>query len=88
MVAYTECMQYTLRNVPPRVDALLRERAKRESKSLNEVVIDALTHVLGLEEDAPPAYRKLDDMAETWVHDEATEAALGEQRSIDPSLWD
>src|SRR4051812_35792749 len=39
-------MQYTIRNVPKRVDEALRRQAKEEGRSLNGVVIDALSNGL------------------------------------------
>ncbi|HEY3354616.1 MAG TPA: hypothetical protein VGQ83_15295 [Polyangia bacterium] len=79
-------MQYTLRGIPKRVDQVLREKAHREGKSLNEVVIETLTAALGLSEESV-RYRDLQDIAGTWVRDAQTEAALEEQRRIDPDLW-
>lgn len=79
-------MQYTLRNVPKQLDRLLRERARREGKSLNQVVLEALERELGLE-GAPIAHRNLQDIAGTWVRDVETENALEDQRRIDPDLW-
>ena len=35
--------QYTIRNIPSAVDKVLRNRAQREAKSLNAVVVEALT---------------------------------------------
>ncbi len=43
-------MRYTLRDVPPSVNAELRRRAKAEGKSLNTMVIEALIHGTGLSE--------------------------------------
>ena len=40
-------MQYTLCDVPPHLDVKLRERARRLSKSLNQVAIEALAQGLG-----------------------------------------
>jgi len=79
-------MQYTIRNVPPHLDTLLRERAKAERRSLNDVVLEALTQGLGLS-DRPTRYRDLSDIAGTWVDDPETDAALDEQRRVDPDLW-
>lgn len=84
--SYIAGMQYTLRNVPKQVDRALRERALREGKSLNEVVLEALARVLGLE-GAPIAHRNLRDISGTWVSDPATDSALDDQRRIDPDLW-
>jgi plasmid stability protein len=79
-------MQYTLRNVPPALDTLLRRRAKEEGRSLNEVALEALRRGLGLSA-APLQQRDLTDVAGAWETDRATDAVLAEQRQIDPDLW-
>lgn len=84
--AYAACMQYTLRNVPPEVDAALRARARSENKSLNEIAIEALTEAVGLAERGIRR-RDLSDIAGSWKKDRATEAALEEQRAIDQDSW-
>jgi plasmid stability protein len=85
-MAHNVGMQYTIRGVPEHVDHALRERARREGKSLNEVAIEVLTRALGLGAEAP-VQRELDDVAGTWVEDEAIDDALKDQRMIDPDLW-
>jgi plasmid stability protein len=79
-------MQYTLRNIPKQLDRLLRERARREGKSLNEVVLEALRRALELEGE-PVIHRDLRDIAGTWVSDDEVDRALADQRRIDPDLW-
>lgn len=79
-------MQYTLRNVPASIDALLRRRARDLGRSLNQVTIEALTRGLGLS-DAVVRHRDLTDIAGTWRTDRATDEALVEQRRVDPDLW-
>lgn len=44
-------MQYTIRSVPPKLDAVLRSRAKKTGKSLNEVMLDALAKGAGVAPD-------------------------------------
>lgn len=79
-------MQYTVRGIPKSIDKALRERARREGKSLNEVALAALGAGLGLGEEQR-VWRDLSDIAGTWVKDAAVERALEEQRTIDPELW-
>lgn len=79
-------MQYTLRSVPPAVDRALRERARREGKSLNEVVLEALRRSVDLA-GGVVVHRSLADVAGTWVRDRKVTQALEDQRSIDPDLW-
>lgn len=79
-------MQYTLRNIPEHLDQALRERARREGKSLNEVAVEALARAFGLDGNAA-VQRNLDDLVGTWIEDPATDEALDAQRAIDPDLW-
>lgn len=84
--AYNECMQYTLRGIPPAVDSALRERARASRKSLNEAAIDALAEGAGLTS-VPRKRRELGDIAGTWKADKAVEAALADQDRVDEDLW-
>ena len=79
-------MQYTLRNVPEIVDAVLRRRAREQAKSLNDVALDALargTDVAG----HPGRRRDLADVAGTWRTDRAFGRALAAQDAVDRELW-
>jgi hypothetical protein len=81
-------MQYTLRGIPPLVDEALRERAKAEGTSLNEVALEALADGLGLglgDEDI--VRRDLSDVVGTWRKEAAVEAALAAQDRVDEGLW-
>jgi len=79
-------MQYTLRGIPPAVDAELRRRAKAEGKSLNTVAIEALTREAGLGE-TPIRHRDLGDIAGTWQEDPAFDRAIADQDQINERLW-
>jgi hypothetical protein len=79
-------MQYTLRDVPPRLDVELRERARREGKSLNQVAIEAMAQALGIAGTKSPR-RSLDDVAGTWKKDAVVERALDDQDRVDPKMW-
>ena len=79
-------MQYTVRNVPDLVDAALRRSAREQGKSLNEVVIDALTCGAGLTE-SRRRQRDLSDIAGTWRKDPAFDLALAAQDTVDAELW-
>lgn len=76
-------MQYTIRAVPPEVDAVLRRRAQEQGKSVNAVVIEALRSFAGL----VGRPRDLSWLAGTWDDDPEVEAALDVQRGIDSDLW-
>lgn len=79
-------MQYTIRKIPAVVDRALRERARREGKSLNEVATEALARGLDLE-GQPVRRRDLGAIAGSWVRDREVDRALDEQRQLDPDLW-
>jgi hypothetical protein len=79
-------MQYTLRNIPREVDRALRERARREGRSLNEVAVDAIAEALGLS-DRRIKYRDLGDFVGSWEDDPDAERAFADQRRIDEALW-
>ncbi len=84
--AYASCMQYTLRNIPEALDQTLRERARSEGKSLNQVAIEALAEGVGL---GPGSvrHRELTDIAGTWRDDPEFDRAIEDQDRIDPELW-
>lgn len=79
-------MQYTLRGIPPALDEAIRERARAEGKSLNEIAVAALADGVGLgTEDI--VRRDLSDVVGTWVEEAAVEAALSAQDRVDEGLW-
>jgi hypothetical protein len=78
--------QYTIRGVAPRIDQVLREKAADYGVSLNEAALKALARGLGLEGEAV-ANHDLDDLAGTWVKDEAFDAAMRDLDRVDEDLW-
>lgn len=85
-IEYNKCMQYTIRNIPDYLDATLRDVARREDKSLNEVAVAALVRGAGLAE-RERVKRDLSDIAGTWQEDPAFDSAIQEQRKIDEAIW-
>ena len=79
-------MQYTIRNIPDYLDATLRDVARREDKSLNEVAVAALVRGAGLVE-RERVKRDLSDIAGTWAEDPAFDSAIQEQQKIDEAIW-
>lgn len=86
LVSHNAGMQYTIRDIPPRLDKALRDRARTEGKSINQIAIEAFANLLGFRGE-PQRRRDLSDIAGTWVEDEACAKALEEQDRIDPELW-
>lgn len=79
-------MQYTIRGVSPAIDLSLRQRAKAESKSLNQLLLDTLAAGLGFFRQRPKNEALL-SLANTWVADSEADKALDEMRTIDADLW-
>ncbi|MFI4944066.1 MAG: hypothetical protein ACHP85_12420 [Burkholderiales bacterium] len=79
-------MQYTLRGIPPALDEAIRERARAEGKSINDIAVSALADGLGLGT-ADFVRRDLSDVVGTWIDEPAVEAALAAQDSVDEDLW-
>jgi hypothetical protein len=85
-IAYTDCMQYTIRGIPAIVDHAIRERARAAGKSLNEAVVDALAEGAGVA-GTPRKRRDLGDIAGTWKADKALASALAAHDRVDEDLW-
>jgi hypothetical protein len=79
-------MQYTLRGIPKAVDTELRRRARRQRKSLNQVVIETLAEATGVPAE-PIVRRDLSVVAGSWVEDPEAELLFEEMRRIDPADW-
>jgi hypothetical protein len=77
--------QYTIRNIPADLDKAIKARAKRLSKSVNQIALEALANVV----DRAVKKRSLRDMPGAWSKSEAErfDRFLREQRSIDDELW-
>ena len=78
--------QYTIRNVPPQVDRVLRRRARDGAKSFNQVALEAL--VAGTGQSLAPK-RDLSEVVGSLTKKEAAhlEEETRLQRQIDPELW-
>ncbi len=81
-------MQYTLRKIPTDLDQALRETAKEQHKSLNQVALEALQRAVGVSENKPVKRRDLTDVVGTWAADPLIDAALEDQRHVDPESWE
>ncbi len=74
--------QYTIRAVPPAINQALRQKALRESKSLNTVALEALALGLNLECE-PFVNHDFDDFIGTWEEDPGFDEAMKEFSRID-----
>lgn len=78
--------QYTIRNIPARLDTKLRETAAQYGASLNSAAIAALSRGLDLEAESVE-HHDLDDLSGTWVQDPEFDKAMSEMDRVDPELW-
>ncbi len=79
-------VQLTIRNVPRRLNAALRQKAAQAKTSINSAAIEAMERGLGLS-DEPVRYRDLDFLAGTWIEDPEFDKAVAAQRKIEPQMW-
>jgi len=76
-------VQYTVRGIPPEVDAQLRQIASRRKQSLNRVIVDALINeTIGCKRHAD-----FSDLVGQWTPDLAFDEVLAVQRQIDLEKW-
>lgn len=81
----------TLRNLPPDLRRRIEQEAAATGASYAQTVIRLLRVATGIAGSRPPVrHEDLDELAGTWSEREATDfdRILGEQRRIDPELWD
>lgn len=79
-------MQYTVRGIPKALDKIIRQRAREEGKSMNEVAIEALADGLGFGQESV-VVRDLSDVVGTWKREAVVETALSAQDTVDEDLW-
>lgn len=80
-------IQYTLRDIPPELDQILRTRAREENQSLNSILRETLLKGVGLGSH-PIENREFDDLSGKWVEDKSFDATVQEMRNtIDETLW-
>lgn len=80
-------MQYTVRDVPPKVDEALRRRARKEGKSLNRFLRDALVREADLGDADDVVHHDLDRLSGLWEPDPAFDAAIAAQDTVDEDVW-
>ena len=81
-----QSVQYTVRNVPQEIDRIIRRKARKEGRSLNEVILEALKNSVGIGADDVPK-RDLNWLAGSWKEDRAFDAILADMRKIDAEMW-
>ncbi|MEK7334589.1 MAG: hypothetical protein AAB222_04620 [Candidatus Binatota bacterium] len=82
----------TLRNLPPALTRVIRQKAEEKGTSINKAVLSLLEERAGLrngKKRKKQLHHDLDALAGSWTREEAREfdKALAAQRTIDPDLW-
>ena len=80
----------TVRNLPPAVAKAVKEKARKEKLSLNKAIVRLLEEATGNQPRAgKELHHDLDQFFGTWSKKEADafDAALDEQRQIEPEMW-
>ena len=76
-------IQYTIRGVPPEVDRMLRRKAAKCKRSLNQVILDELTSTtVGRAQRAD-----FTDLVGRWTPDPGFDEIIAAQRQIDWDKW-
>ena len=81
----------TLRGLDSQLAAKLREEAKREGKSVNQTVLDALRKQFGLDKSRrfTEVHHDLDHLFRRWDEDEfmQIQQKIDSEQRIDSELW-
>jgi transcriptional regulator of met regulon len=80
----------TLRDIPPKVQKVIRDRARRRRISEDRAVIELLEEQVPVPQRGEDGlYHDLDDLFGTWSDEEADEfdRILREMRQIDRDMW-
>ena len=79
-------IQYTIRNIPPALDRVIRKRAKEQGRSFNQTVVDLLNvQVFGTT--TPQEDKKFDWLFNQKTLDTRFDEAIAELSQIDEELW-
>ena len=86
IAAYTACAvstQYTIRSVSDALDRAVRQRARSERKSINAIVVEALTRGM----DIGVEHTDLDHLIGTWEEDPGFDRAVADFGRVDEDDW-
>ena len=75
-------IQYTIRGIPREVDRMLRKKAERRKKSLNQLIVDEL-----VEATIGRKHADFSDLTGRWVPDPAFDEIIAAQRQVDWEKW-
>jgi len=79
-------MQYTIRSVSETLHRAVRQRARSEGKSMNTVIVEALTKGMDIATQ-PAEHSDLDYLIGTWQDEPEFDQAVGDFGRIDKDAW-
>ena len=81
----------TVRGIEPELAEFLKRSAKKEGKSLNQLIIDTLKKHYGLQKEKKYSrvYHDLDDLFGRWSKEDfdRIQGKIDAERKIDQELW-
>ena len=81
----------TIRGIDSELSEKLKQEAKKNGKSVNQLTIELIQESLGLKKEKrfSKEYDDLDELFGRWSEDEfnAIEKKIGKERCIDPEVW-
>lgn len=81
----------TVRGIDPLLSQKLKEIARQEGKSINQLVLDAIKQHFGLEKEKKftRIYHDLDHLFGSWSREEydLVQGKIDRERGIDDELW-
>lgn len=81
----------TVRGIDPLLSQKLKEIARQEGKSINQLVLDAIKQHFGLEKEKKftRIYHDLDHLFGSWSQEEydLVQGKIDRERGIDDELW-
>ena len=83
---YMPTIQYTIRNIPPVVDQVIRKRSKQTGKSFNQTVVELLT-LQTLGSLTPEAVPSFDWLFNKNSLDNSFDETIGRLSQVEERLW-
>ena len=79
-------IQYTIRNIPPAVDGVIRKRSKQTGKSFNQTVVELLT-LQAFGTLRPPTDNSFDWLYGKNTLDKSFDDTIKKISAVDKKLW-
>jgi hypothetical protein len=79
-------IQYTIRNIPPEVDRVIKKRSRQSGKSFNQTVVDLLSLQTFGTTDVPTS-NNFDWLFGANTLDDSFDGAIKDLSQIDEKLW-